>query len=121
MNDRVAQRDAAVARVMEASGLTQPIPGMADMDGQGKFFDCAPYGTCWEPMEDAAEDQEATQTPENEHYGFGKPAGHKSGFVLASFNVSGSPAQAADYRARGLLSLPTVSHSLPDDEGSNHR
>jgi len=95
VNDRVAQRDAAVARVMEASGLTQPIPGMADMDGQGKFFDCAPYGTCWEPMEDAAEDQEATQTPENEHYGFGKPAGHKSGFVLASFNVSGSPAQAA--------------------------
>jgi hypothetical protein len=32
---------------MKASGLTSPIPGLADMDGQGTFFKCPPYGTCW--------------------------------------------------------------------------
>jgi hypothetical protein len=47
--DRVEKRTAAISEVMEASGLTTPIPGLADMQGQGRFFDCAPYGTCWEP------------------------------------------------------------------------
>jgi FecR protein len=46
---RVEQRAAATAEMMKASGLTTPIPGLADMQGQGTFFDCAPYGTCWEP------------------------------------------------------------------------
>jgi hypothetical protein len=50
--DRVAQRSAAEAEVMKASGLTAPIPGLAEMKGQGSFFDCAPYGTCWEPAAD---------------------------------------------------------------------
>jgi len=106
VSDRAAQRDAAIARVMEASGLTQPIPGMAEMDGQGKFFDCAPYGTCWEPKEDAAEDQEARLMRGNEHYGFKMPAARKAGFVLASFNVSGSPAQAVQ---SGSAAPPQIS------------
>ena len=46
---RIAQRDAANAQMMEASGRTEPIPGLAEMNGLGHFFDCAPYGTCWEP------------------------------------------------------------------------
>jgi hypothetical protein len=46
---RVAERSAAMTRVMKASGLPAPIPGMAEMEGEGTFFDCAPYGTCWEP------------------------------------------------------------------------
>ncbi|MFZ1083645.1 MAG: hypothetical protein WAN35_01625 [Terracidiphilus sp.] len=49
VRDRVTQRTAATAEVMQASGLTEPIPGMAEMRGQGRFFDCQPYGTCWEP------------------------------------------------------------------------
>jgi hypothetical protein len=53
---RVAQRETAVNAVMEEAGLTAPIPGMADLAGQGKFFDCAPYGTCWEPNEQAERD-----------------------------------------------------------------
>ncbi|MGA3136479.1 MAG: FecR family protein [Terracidiphilus sp.] len=53
---RVAQRSAAIADVMKASGLTAPIPGLAEMKDQGTFFDCAPYGTCWEPT--AADDQQ---------------------------------------------------------------
>jgi FecR protein len=47
--ERVAQRTAAIQEVMKASGLTTLIPGLADLKGQGTFFDCAPYGTCWEP------------------------------------------------------------------------
>jgi hypothetical protein len=47
--DRVAQRTAANQEVMKASGLTSLIPGLAELKGQGTFFDCAPYGTCWEP------------------------------------------------------------------------
>jgi hypothetical protein len=46
---RVAAESAATAAAMKASGLTAPIPGLAEMDGKGTFFACAPYGTCWEP------------------------------------------------------------------------
>ena len=49
---------------MKASGLTQPIPGLAEMDGQGRFFDCAPYGTCWEPNDAFAREQESNPQPE---------------------------------------------------------
>jgi hypothetical protein len=61
--DRVAKRAAATAAVLEASGLTAPIPGMAEMAGQGKFFECAPYGTCWEPNADAAAEQASATRP----------------------------------------------------------
>jgi FecR protein len=47
--DRVAERTAAMADVMKAAGLSTPLPGLAGMKGQGTFFACAPYGTCWEP------------------------------------------------------------------------
>jgi hypothetical protein len=47
--ERVGARAQAEAAMMKASGLTAPIPGLADMDGQGRFFPCPPYGTCWEP------------------------------------------------------------------------
>jgi hypothetical protein len=60
--DRVAQRTAAMADVMKASGLTSPIPGLADMEGQGTFFDCAPYGTCWE-SNPPSDRQQAEETP----------------------------------------------------------
>ncbi len=46
---RVDERSAAMTAMMKASGLTSPLPGMADMNGQGTFFPCAPYGTCWAP------------------------------------------------------------------------
>jgi FecR protein len=46
---RVAEESAAIAATMKASGLTAPIPGLAELDGKGTFFACAPYGTCWEP------------------------------------------------------------------------
>jgi len=49
VTNRLTERTAAINDVMKASGLAQPIPGIAEMKGQGRFFDCAPYGTCWEP------------------------------------------------------------------------
>ncbi len=52
---RVTDREQAEAAMMKESGLTEPIPGLADMQGEGRFFDCAPYGRCWEPN-DANED-----------------------------------------------------------------
>jgi len=47
--ERIASRKAAMMEVMEASGLSEPVPGLAEMKGQGHFFACPPYGTCWEP------------------------------------------------------------------------
>jgi hypothetical protein len=47
--DRHAARTSASTEVMREAGLQKPIPGMADMKGKGHFFECPPYGTCWEP------------------------------------------------------------------------
>jgi FecR protein len=47
--NRVARRTASMNAMMKAAGLTSPLPGLAEMEGQGKFFNCSPYGTCWEP------------------------------------------------------------------------
>jgi hypothetical protein len=46
---RVTERSATMTAMMRASGLTTPLPGLADMKDQGTFFPCAPYGTCWAP------------------------------------------------------------------------
>jgi ferric-dicitrate binding protein FerR (iron transport regulator) len=56
--DRVAKRTAAMSEVMAAAGVTSPLPGMAEMAGQGRFFDCAPYGRCWESSAQAAVEQD---------------------------------------------------------------
>lgn len=47
--DRYATRTADTAAVMEEAGLQHPIPGLAQMKGKGTFYDCQPYGKCWEP------------------------------------------------------------------------
>jgi hypothetical protein len=47
--EHVAQRTKALTEAMQAAGLATPLPGLAEMQGQGHFFDCPPYGTCWEP------------------------------------------------------------------------
>lgn len=45
---------ADLQKAMQESGLTQPIPGLADLAKDGHFFDCPPYGKCWEPNAPAA-------------------------------------------------------------------
>jgi hypothetical protein len=89
--DRIAQRDTATAEIMKESGLTEPIPGMAEMAGQGTFFDCAPYGTCWEPS-----------APAEQHARGGGPADDSQ---ASSSAASQSPAAAA--RARSSVSRNT--------------
>jgi FecR protein len=63
---RVAERSAAMTAMMKASGLTTPLPGLADMNGQGTFFPCAPYGTCWAPSNLPSE-QLSAESPETTH------------------------------------------------------
>lgn len=52
--DRYATRSADTAEVMQEAGLTRPIPGLAEMKGKGAFYDCQPYGKCWEPTPKAS-------------------------------------------------------------------
>ena len=47
--NRVVQRNTAIARLLQDTGLKEPIPGLAQMAGQGKFVDCPGYGKCWQP------------------------------------------------------------------------
>jgi hypothetical protein len=56
---RIAARDLAMSATMKDAGLTSPIPGLAELKGQGTFFDCEPYGTCWQPTEGWGESEAA--------------------------------------------------------------
>ena len=87
--DRIAQRASAMADMMKASGLTSPIPGLADMEGQGTFFKCAPYGTCWEPKTQDDRQQSASNVSQATHLA---PGAH---LIRASF--SGAPAIQAGF------------------------
>jgi FecR-like protein len=49
---RLTMRRALIAEGMKEAGLDQPIPGLAGMVENGKFFDCRPYGKCWKPDEE---------------------------------------------------------------------
>lgn len=49
VDQRVTERAAAMAAVMKQSGIQQPLPGLAALNGKGTFFKCEPYGTCWVP------------------------------------------------------------------------
>jgi len=62
VSTRYATRSAALAEVTKESGLTAPLPGMADMEGKGRFFDCEPYGKCWEPTTTPVAGGGTTQT-----------------------------------------------------------
>jgi hypothetical protein len=59
--DRTTARAAATAEALKASGLPAPVPGLADLAGNGSFFACEPYGTCWEPT--AAAERAAAESP----------------------------------------------------------
>jgi hypothetical protein len=64
--DRTAAREQATAEALKASGLNAPVPGLADLAGQGKFFPCEPYGTCWAPTPGAASQTQAAVPAERE-------------------------------------------------------
>jgi FecR protein len=83
---RVAARAALVAAVMKDSGLTSPIPGLAEMNGQGTFFDCAPYGTCWEPT--GGWGQRAADTGQTESQQVSEPSLRQSTSPVRLLRVS---------------------------------
>jgi FecR protein len=60
--ERVAARGTAMAEAMKQSGVGAPVAGLADLEGQGHFFDCAPYGRCWEPENGWAQTASAPAT-----------------------------------------------------------
>jgi hypothetical protein len=92
--DREAQRAVAIGAVMEASGLTEPIPGMAEMQGQGKFFECAPYGTCWEPNDDASPDDQG-KDEQGSIQQQNRLSSQRPRLELAAYHPAASPGQAA--------------------------
>jgi hypothetical protein len=91
--DRLAQRTAATAEMMKASGLTSPIPGLAELKGQGNFFDCAPYGTCWEPAAADGQQKEAGKLPESQPLSVGSPQQP----AQTRNSVSGAQASATEH------------------------
>ena len=46
---RAKARGTAMTETMREAGLKEPVPGLAQLQGQGHFYACPPYGTCWEP------------------------------------------------------------------------
>jgi len=51
VGERLEERDLAMSAAMKDAGLAEPVPGLAEMNGKGTFFSCAPYGTCWQPTD----------------------------------------------------------------------
>ncbi|HLW98050.1 MAG TPA: FecR family protein [Candidatus Acidoferrales bacterium] len=49
VSQRVQTREMDTAAALKASGLTSFVPGITDLYRTGTFFDCSPYGKCWEP------------------------------------------------------------------------
>lgn len=48
---RVKEKEKIMAEALKVSGLSSPVPGLADLYLHGTFFTCEPYRTCWEPMQ----------------------------------------------------------------------
>jgi uncharacterized membrane protein YgcG len=60
VNGRRAERRALLEQGLKESGLQKPIPGLAGMAKTGTFYDCEPYGKCWEPNEMAGQTEAQT-------------------------------------------------------------
>lgn len=60
VSDRQTHRKTVTADALKASGLSSPIPGLADLYEHGTFFGCGSYGVCWEAA-DLAEPQDSTK------------------------------------------------------------
>jgi hypothetical protein len=117
VSDRVSQRDQAMAAVMEESGLPAPIPGLAEMAGQGKFFDCAPYGTCWEPnafaaQDEVAERQQSMNKQRDEGGSYGSPSTTPM-LQLASFRIDSTRGRLMQLRTSPDPSEPVDHEFFP--------
>ncbi len=73
VDERQNQKKSLLAAAMKASHLGAPIAGLAELFQQGTFFECAPYGTCWEPTEPPL-----SQSPTDPHVRLQNPPGPSS-------------------------------------------
>ncbi len=74
---RVKQREADTSAALKASGLASFVPGLTDLYNEGRFFSCAPFGTCWEPNEIPATGPTSGSAPSTEpaiSHGAGAPS-----------------------------------------------
>ncbi|MGB8260380.1 MAG: hypothetical protein WCE75_08510 [Terracidiphilus sp.] len=106
---RYTDRTAAINEVMQAAGLPEPIPGLNELRGQGRFFECAPYGTCWEPNDADKEEAAAgsAETPAGE--GFRSPGQSAGGAAAAPRKPSPTPTYSSipiDGRMGGFPCFP---------------
>ena len=53
VSGRQAYKDVVTVAALKASGLSSPIPHLADFYEHGSFFSCEPYGTCWQAADPA--------------------------------------------------------------------
>jgi hypothetical protein len=95
VSGRIAERTAAMTEVMIASGLTTPVPGLEELRGQGTFFDCAPYGTCWEPA-NADDRQQAESTTQTGAKATAGVDGQQPARAAKTSAATQTPAQADD-------------------------
>jgi len=112
VSSRVNARATAMNAAMKASGLKTAQPGLADMAGQGTFFPCAPYGTCWDPPGDPDRPQTTGQPT---------PTANQSDFALAlnAQQLAGAPGntfsvQLSIAAVNGFSTPVDVEPSLPD-------
>jgi hypothetical protein len=101
VEERMARRTAAISSVMAASGLTAPIPGLVEMNGQGKFFDCAPYGTCWEPADQANEEESANTRLQ-------PPVNSLPRFELAAYHPNATAGQSPQINQGAMSGTPAA-------------
>jgi hypothetical protein len=71
------------------------------MNGQGKFFDCAPYGTCWEPADQADEQESADMRPE-------PPVSRQPRFELAAYHPNAPVGQSAPINQEAQSGSPAA-------------
>jgi len=55
-----------MSAALKESGLAAPIPSLAELKGQGTFFDCVPYGTCWQPNGSRSSQEKPAAQPRTE-------------------------------------------------------
>jgi hypothetical protein len=110
---RYSERKKEMADALKDSGLASPIPGLAEMQGQGAFFPCEPYGTCWEPTQAASQPKPIENA---------LPAQGVNQSSLAPLQQTTPPSAAATTPARkiGFIGkpMPNVSASTLDDMGA---
>ncbi|HTV10003.1 MAG TPA: FecR family protein [Candidatus Aquilonibacter sp.] len=92
VKQRVLTREAAMKLVMHESGLKEPLPGLADLAGNGTFVPCAPYGTCWKPNDGWAPHHAAPSAAKESSQSQPAPAFTQPHIVLASLELPASEA-----------------------------